>query len=556
MYLKPVEIIERLYAKKNQRNSLNQMWEELAEVLAPERIGFTTQNRGNRRSDKIYDTAPITAKRSLVNSIGAMLRPKSSAPGKWFDIVPEDEELLEKQAVKDWVDFAEERLWRALYNPKASFIQTTGELDDDLVTFGTSAGFIGIRDDQSGLKFKSFHLKDVYIGVDADNLPTEAYVCEHLTARQAVEKFGEDNVGVKTREALREKNNQDKDKLFEFIWLTMPRYDRDPRIRDNLNMPFMSVVIDVESEHQVLEEGFEEFPFIFPRWDTRSGEVYGRGPGVLALPSVLTLNQMGKTMLRALHRAVDPPWLLPSDSMVNAPQMRPGGVSYYDAKAIRNLGMSKPFQQMTSDAQVPWGLNAQSAEREQIMSVFFKNILNLPLDGPQMTATEVIQRRESFVREIGSVFGALESSYTGPMVERCFGIMMRRGAFGDVSTIPEELQGSEITFRFASPVEKAKRQIEEGTVGQAIDKILAVGQVKPEVMNRINWDEYGRFIAKSNDFPSSLLLDDAQVENIAAAQAQAAEEEMAMQGAERMAGAAKSMGGAPEQLVEGLMPQG
>jgi hypothetical protein len=131
--------------------------------------------------------------------------------------------------------------------------------------------------------------------------------------------------------------------------------------------------------------------------------------------------------------------------------------------------------------------------------------------------------------------------------------MLRRGAFGDINTIPEELQGTEITFRFASPVEKAKRQIEEGTVGMAIDKILTVGQIKPEVMNRINWDEYGKFIAESNDFPSSLLLDDAAVAEIAAAQAQAAEEEKAMEGAERMAGAAKNMGGAPDQLVEGLM---
>ena len=131
--------------------------------------------------------------------------------------------------------------------------------------------------------------------------------------------------------------------------------------------------------------------------------------------------------------------------------------------------------------------------------------------------------------------------------------MLRRGAFGDINTIPEELQGTEITFRFASPVEKAKRQIEEGTVGMAIDKILTVGQIKPEVMNRINWDEYGKFIAESNDFPSSLLLDDAAVAEINAVQAQAAEEEKAMEGAERMAGAAKNMGGAPDQLVEGLM---
>ena len=98
-------------------------------------------------------------------------------------------------------------------------------------------------------------------------------------------------------------------------------------MKNNKNMPFGSYVIDVDSEHMVLEEGYEEFPFFIPRWDTRSLERYGRGPGIMALPSVLSLNQIGKTMLRGLHRAVDPPWLLPSDSMVNAPQMRPGGVS-------------------------------------------------------------------------------------------------------------------------------------------------------------------------------------------------------------------------------------
>jgi len=540
--------IEAFQAKKSQRAFLDQLWEECAEVLSPERAGFTGPRHSSRRMEKIFDTAPITAKRGLVNAIGSMLRPKSSAPGKWFDIVPEDEDLMEEhRSVKEWVDFAEERLWRALYNPRAKFIQVTGEVDDDLVTFGTGAGFLGLRRDRNGFMFRSFHLASSYIDVNSEGDPVLIYICERLTARQAVERWGKENMGRKVLEVL-EGVNKDTQKQFEFIWVVGERHERDPRLVTNAQMPFLSTVIDVESEHLVAEEGFEEFPFFIPRWDTRSGELYGRGPGLMALPDVLTLNQMGKTMLRGLHRAVDPPWLLPADSMVNAPQMRSGGVSYYDAKAIRNLGLSDPFRQMESRAQIPWGLDAQRAMREQIQALFYRNVLNLPVDAPQMTATEVIQRREEFVREIGAVFGRLESDYTGPIVERAFNIMMRKGAFGSTQDIPEELHGQSISFRFASPVEKAKRQIEEATIVQGVDKVLAIGQIKPEIMDRFNWDEIGKFIAESNDFPSPLTFDDDALKEIQERNAQAAEQEQQMQMLERGAGVA---GALPPEMLGG-----
>ena len=142
-----------------ERAQLNELWEEVAEVISPERIGFTTGSvPDNRRTDKIFDTQPVTAKRGLVNALGSMLRPKSAAPGKWYDIVPEDEELLDDSEVKAWIEFAEDKLWKALYNPKAKFIEATGEIDDDIVSFGTGAGFVGTREDQSGPFYRSFHM--------------------------------------------------------------------------------------------------------------------------------------------------------------------------------------------------------------------------------------------------------------------------------------------------------------------------------------------------------------------------------------------------------------
>ena len=50
------------------------------------------------------------------------------------------------------------------------------------------------------------------------------------------------------------------------------------------NLPFADLVIEVDAKHQVAEAGFHEMPYIVPRWDTSSGEDYGRSPGMIALP--------------------------------------------------------------------------------------------------------------------------------------------------------------------------------------------------------------------------------------------------------------------------------
>jgi len=544
-----VDIIANTKRVVGERTDLDMLWEEMAEVLAPDRRGFTGAPLNARRTEKIFDTTPLIAKRGLTNAIGSMLRPKTSAPGKWFDMITEDEQMMEDREIKGWIEHAEGNLWSALYNPKAHFVQATGEVDSDIVTFGTGNVFCGKRSDKRGLLFRAFHMKSVYVELSSDGEVDTYYILEILTARQALQRWPVSSgakVGAKVMEAFNEEGGKKKDDKFKFIWCVSPRYERDPRREDNLHMPWLSKVVSVDSESLVIEEGFEENPMATPRWDTRSNEVYGRGPGILALPDVLTLNQMGKTMLRALHRAVSPPWLLPSDSMVNAPQNRPEGVSYYDAKAIRNLGLRNPFMQMDSKANLPWGLDAQTAMREQVYALFYRNILNLPIAGPEMTATEVIQRREEFVREIGAVFGTLESDYTGPMVERAFNIMLRTpGAF---LPPPERLLNSKVNFRFSSPVEKAKRQIEEALIGQGISKIMEIEAVHPEVGDATNWQELGKYLTESHEFPNELINPKDAMDSLSEQRNQAMQKEQEMAEAERVVGATATIAGAAGDL--------
>ena len=229
---------------------------------------------------------------------------------------------------------------------------------------------------------------------------------------------------------------------------------------------------------------------------------------MLALPDSRTLQQQGKTILKAGHMAVEPPLMAPHESIVRGPSLVPGGITYYNAAAMRNAGLRDPIRPLFTGAQIPLAREMQADVREQIFAAFFRNVLNLPTDGPAMTATEVVERKEEFVRTIGPVFGRLEADYMAPMVERAFGILLRQGKFPPP---PEELQGQEISFEFASPVEKVRRQLDTMNAVRTIEMIAPFVQADPAIMDNFNGDEIARDAAEFNSMPASWLKPKAEV---------------------------------------------
>ena len=70
-----VKLIPDAYkSRKSARARLNQLLEEIAEVLSPERCGFTNSDSYTRRQTRIYDTTPVIAKRGLVNAISVYVK--------------------------------------------------------------------------------------------------------------------------------------------------------------------------------------------------------------------------------------------------------------------------------------------------------------------------------------------------------------------------------------------------------------------------------------------------------------------------------------------------
>ena len=519
------DILQRKDSLKGKRLQWDNYYQELAEVLHPTRADFTTVwAAGQKRNLDIFDGSPMIARRGLATAIDALLKPKTS---RWFNLRTDDEGINETEDAKIWFADTEDRMFAAIYAKSARFIPSTGIVDNDLVTFGTADLFIGLNRAGNGLIFRASHLRDVLIEENADGQVDTHFLTFRFNARQAIQKYGEANVGSKTREAAKGDTRQQQEML-EFLQLVLPREDRDTRRRDNRNLPIASLVIDVGSEHMVGESGFHEFPFATPRWETTVDEVYGRSPGMMALPDSKTLQSMGKTLLVAGQKATDPPMWALDDSVISAVQTFPGGMTVIDGEAARGLG-GNPIGTLDIARNIPIGLEMQQDTRLQVEAAFFRNIFNLPIDRPQMTATEIIERKEEFVRALGPVFGQLEADYIGAIAERVFGLMQRAGAFRPP---PDVLSDRNVRFELVSPIQRARKQIEAAAMTQSFEVLAPIVEAQPQILDNIDGDRMIRDIPDIYGIPHDWLRAPEEVAKIREAQAKAAQLQQVQQLAE------------------------
>lgn len=486
-------ILERAGRLKSQRALWDAHWEDLAELLRPVRLGFVGDEAdGAKRMEEVYDGTPMQAVRGLAAAIDWMLKNKEE---HWFSITPVDDALQDDDEVRGWLEEVERRMYGAMYTAPARFLQATAEVDLDLVVFGTGCLYFDIT--PRNLRFKAVPLNQVFIAEDDAGRIDTVYRRCRWTARQAAMRFGEDKLSKTIRDAL--KQDREKDKRFDFWHIVEPRKDRDSRRRE---LPILSLYIEAESKHEIEEGGFHELPYVVPRWETAADEVYGRSPGMLALPDARTLNEMSRTNLTAAHMAVEPPLFIPNDGSTNAANIYPGGLTGYDPKMAQMLGGRLPIQPLELGNKLNLGLEMENQRRDMIYAAFFRNVLQLPFDAPQMTATEVLERKQEFIRTLGPTFGRLESDYTAPIVERTFNMLLRRNLFPEP---PEVLQGRDIRFEYQSPVHKARRMVEAAGLMQTIEQLAPMIQADPSMLDHFDTDAIARDVPEANGVPAKWL---------------------------------------------------
>ena len=304
------------------------------------------------------------------------------------------------------------------------------------------------------------------------------------------------------------------------IHLVRPREDRDVTKEDTLNKPFLSCYIDPEEKTVLSESGYDEFPYMVPRYLKASFELgYGRSPSMTALPDVKMLNKMSETTIRAAQKQVDPPLMVPDDGFMLPIRTVPGGLNFYRS------GTRDRLEPLNIGANNPLGLSMEEQRRTAIRSSFFVDQLIMG-EGPQMTATEVIQRTEEKMRLLGPVLGRLQAELLQPLINRVFNILARQEAF---LPPPEMLQTDDIDIEYVSPLAKAQRAGDIQSVLRMFELLGPMGQLDPGVFDHMDTNGMVKHIIKVLGVPASVVRGEQEIFEIREnrAEQQAAQQQMA-----------------------------
>jgi hypothetical protein len=521
-------LLSRFDRLKTQRQNWESHWQEVADYMQPRKADVTkSRSKGDKRTELIFDSSPLQSVELLSASLHGMLTNPSTP---WFSLKFKNEGMEGEDEAKAWLESATEVMYSA-FN-QSNFQQEIFELYHDLITFGTAAMFIE-EDDEDNLKFSTRHINEIYISENDKGRIDTVFRKFRISARAAIQKFGK----VSTHIAVTAK--KDPYEEVEILHAVYPRSDFNPTKQDKENMPFESIYMDADSGDELSVSGFKEFPFVVPRYLKASHEIYGRSPAMTALPDVKMLNEMSKTIIKSAQKQVDPPLLVPDDGFLLPVRTVPGGLNFYRA------GTRDRIEPLNIGANNTLGLNMEEQRRNSIRNAFYVNQLMMQ-DGPQMTATEVIQRNEEKMRLLGPVLGRLQSELLKPLIDRSFAILMRRNLFAQP---PEFLSGQDIEIEYVSPLAKAQKSTELSSIMRAIEIMGSLSNVAP-VFDHINMDKLVTHLTSIVGVPQKILKPQSELNAERQEQAVQAQQQQQMQQLQQVAQAGRDIAPLAKALPE------
>ena len=484
-------------------------WQEVADYMLPRKADITVERpKGDKRHTVIYDGTAIHSLELLASSLHGML---TSSVNRWFALRFKENSVNENDEAREWLEDVLDKMYIAI--SRSNFQQEVFETYFDLIAFGTSC--LQIEEDKDDIiRFSSRHIKEIYISEDAKGMVNCIYRRFKMSAKATVEKFGIDNVSLKTINTFKKAPFDD----IDLVHVVKPRDIYNPKKMDKQNMPFSSIYFEYDSGHIISQGGFKEFPYVVPRYLKASNELYGRSPGMNALPDVKVLNKMVEVGMKAAQKQVDPPLLVPDDSMLMPIRMSPGSINYYRS------GTRDRIETLNIGANNPLGLNMEQQRREAISQTFHVDQL-LITENRNMTATEVVQRNEEKMRILGPVLGRLQSELLQPMIIRIFNIMLRNNLLPDA---PEILLNQEIDVEYVSPMAQAQRGQELSSIVRGLELFGQIGQVAP-VNDYIDPQGLVKHLIKILGLPARMIRSDSEVEELAQQKAEAQQQQMQMQ---------------------------
>lgn len=525
------EIMRQYNALKTERESFISHWREISEHTLPRAPRFlaTDRNKGDKRNQKRMESTSTLAVRTLASGMMAGI---TNPARPWFRLSLARNGVLATPAVKAWLADVEKRMSDVFI--RSNLYNVLPQAYSDLCVFGTHAMSV-IEDEEDVIRCCALPVGS-YVLANSWRNQVDMVIREfQMTVRQLVQRFGMDSVSSATRAAWMSGNKEMWVGVLHFVG---PNNEFDESRAAAKFKRYRSVYLELsgdEHDAPLSESGYDELPYLCPRWTTTGEDVYGSSPGMDALPDIKALQLLQKRKMQIIDKGSNPPMTAPSSLRNSHVSLLPGDVTYLDVQTGQQ-GFQPAYK---PDPGWITAVSHEIAETEhRIKRAFFEDLFLMLANDRRsgITAREIDERHEEKLLMLGPVLERLSDELLDPLIDRTFEIMGRMGALPDA---PEEISGEPLKVEYISVMAQAMRMVGMSSLERLMGFVGNLAGANPTVLDKINMDAAVDSYAESIGVAPGVVLAANEASAIREQRAQQQAQQQAMQAAAAGAQGAK-----------------
>lgn len=455
------EIIQAFSKCANDRVNWETLYSEAYQYTIPQRDTFNYKTDGGENDNKeLFDSTPLDCINKFSSNIQSSLMP----PGqKWVSLkpgykVPDDQ----KKDMQEQLDIINNILFSNLHNSDFD-MEISSSLPE--LCFGTGCLFIQRGDKKNPLYVKSIPLPELYIEKVGNGKYSNVFRKHSIKYNNIKDVWADAKIP----------DNVEKDKQASLI----------EYIRKNENL-YDYFVADETSKNVIVERKMRYNPFIIFRWSVVSGEVYGRGPVLQAMPDIKSLNITKELILKNASLAITGVYLVDEDNAPNIKniKLKPGALI-----PITRTSIGDPITPLQNPANFNIGDIIIKDLRQSIRDMLFADALG-PVDLPVKSATEISYRQQNLAKQIGSAYGRLQNEMVKPIINNCLiildelNIINMNGIKLDDGVYDIEIKSPLAMAQQDDDVNKIIRFVQ--TIAEIVGPQIAMAVIKPNIIERLS----------------------------------------------------------------------
>ena len=573
-----LRLYKRADSLKSKRMSVfDPQWQYISQYFWPDVSDINSEKTEATENwfDRIYDTAPVRAAQTCSVGVRNWVTP-STEP--WLNLEPPyntgrasrgpmNPRLARLSAPKqDMDDQAQDDATRWCAETSNQLLNWFSEcnLYSIIQTFNRSACVFGTalmymeEGKESTFNFEQFKIGTYCIAENEEKVVDTVFRWFKLTARQAMQRFGEDDLPPKMKKAIKAGKW---DEEFKFIHCVYPNADRKKDAVGPEGMAFASVYLAEEEKKIVMQGGYEEMPYFCLRWSRWGSEnqAWGCSPGFEVLSEARQINYVTQYNDALVELKAYPRVFVP-DSLDGNVEMAAGA-----ATVLKSDDMArgvKPEEWMTKGetGEIAEMLaRKEKAINEAFFVDVFKALSQLDEKITESTYGAVALLQGEKLDQFTGTFDQYRTEVINPLVRRGIGIAYRNGLLkdppaalmqppGNDPKAPAELVVPKITIK--SRVTLALSQSKIVGIEKTLQALEPFMQANVQIADNVNWNDLVRVLGRGNGVPEGVFFPLKVVAEKQAQRIKMQQQEMQLKAAEIAAKSAGALGKAPPQFQQ------